>query len=171
MTQKHAHPENRAPRWASLTAGDIMQTRIITVSDSAPLSEVERILTENRITGVPVTNQAGRVVGVISVKDLLDRYVEDPDSRPRRGRGFYHQSSEELDDVDFESFELPDEGEDTAASVMNAEVFHVPTTLPVAEVARKMVSHGIHRVLVTDAESHQVVGIITSMGILAAVSA
>jgi CBS domain-containing protein len=71
----------------ALTAGDIMQTRIITVADTAPLSEIERVLTENRISGVPVVNQAGRVIGVVSVKDLLDRYVEEPDARPRRGRG------------------------------------------------------------------------------------
>jgi CBS domain-containing protein len=54
---------------------------------------------------------------------------------------------------------------------MNPEVFHVPTTAPLSEVARKMVSHKIHRVLVTDAKKGQVVGIISSMGILAAISA
>ena len=164
-------PGTHAPRWMSLTAGDIMRTRIITVSDSAPLSEVERILTENRISGVPVTNQSGRVVGVISVRDLLDRYVEDPDARPRRGKGYYRESTEDLEDEDLEAFDLPEEGEETVSSLMNAEVFHVPSTAPVSEVARKMVAHHIHRVLVTDPESHQVVGIITSMGILAAVSA
>lgn len=171
MTRNPAAPEGRAPRWMSLTAGDIMQTRIITVADTAPLSEVERVLTENRISGVPVTDQAGRVIGVISVKDLLDRYVEDPDSRPRRGKGYYRESAEELEDEDMEAFEVPEEAEETASDVMNAEVYHVPVNAPVAEVARKMVSHRIHRTLVTDPDTGMVVGIITSMGILAAVSA
>ena len=103
MSKKPIHPGSDAPRWSVLTAADIMQTRIITVADTAPLSEVERVLTENRITGVPVTDQAGRVVGVISVRDLLDRYVEEPDSRPRRGKGYYHESTEEMADEDLES--------------------------------------------------------------------
>ena len=148
-----------------------MQTRIITVADTAPLSEVERILTEHRITGMPVTDQAGRVLGVISIKDLLDRYVEDPESRPRRGHGYYREPTEELADEDLESFELPDEAEETAGTVMNAEVFHVPTSATLEEISRKMVSHKIHRVLVTDPDKGHVVGIISTMGILAAISA
>lgn len=163
-------PEARPDRWVHLTAADIMQKGIITVSDSAPLSEVERVLSENRISGVPVTDQTGKVIGVVSVRDLLDRYVEDPDSRPKRGKGYYHLSSEEMEeDLDF-SEDLA-ESEETAGSIMNAEVYHVLTTAPVVEVARKMSSHHIHRVLVTDPESGRVVGIITSMGILAAISA
>ena len=171
MSKKPIHPGSDAPRWSVLTAADIMQTRIITVADTAPLSEVERVLTENRITGVPVTDQAGRVVGVISVRDLLDRYVEEPDSRPRRGKGYYHESTEEMADEDLESFELPEEAEETAGSVMTPEVFHVAATTGLAEVARQMVEHKIHRVLVTDPKKGQVVGIISSMGMLAAMSA
>lgn len=170
MPKKRLAAEPAAPRWLALTAGDVMQTRIITVADTAPLSEVERVLTENRISGVPVTDQAGRVIGVVSVKDLLDRYVEDPDDRPRRGRGYYRESSEEMDE-DFESFELPAQGEETAGSVMTPEVFHVPVTAPLQEVARKMVAHDIHRVLVTDPGSGRVAGILTSMGMLSALSA
>ena len=79
--------------------------------------------------------------------------------------------TEELADEDLESFELPDEAEETAGTVMNAEVFHVPTSATLEEISRKMVSHKIHRVLVTDPDKGHVVGIISTMGILAAISA
>lgn len=171
MTKTTTRPHADTHRWLALTAGDIMQTRIITVADTAPLSEIERVLTENRITGVPVTDQSGRVVGVVSMKDLLDRYVEEPDARPRRGRGYYRESAEEMEDEDFESFELPEEAEETAGGVMTAEVLHVPTTATLTEVSRKMVAHRIHRVLVIDPATGQIAGIITSMGMLAALSA
>jgi len=161
----------RGTRWLGLAAADIMQKHVITVGDSAPLSEVERVLSENRISGVPVTDQSGRVLGVISMRDLLDRYAEEPEARPRRGPGYFRESTAELADADLESFDLPPESEETAGSLMTPEIYDVPSTAPVHEVAGKMAEHGIHRVLVTDATSRQVVGIITSMGILAAVSA
>src|SRR5262245_21378325 len=98
-------------------AKDIMETRIVTVSPSAPLSEVERLLTENRISGMPVTDSRGRAIGVVSYRDLLDHYAENPDARPRRERVFYRLSTEGMDDEDVESFELPDESEDTVVDV------------------------------------------------------
>ncbi|MCE9635349.1 MAG: CBS domain-containing protein, partial [Planctomycetes bacterium] len=90
---------------------------------------------------------------------------------PRRGHGYNREPTEELADEDLESFELPDEAEETAGTVMNAEVFHVPTSATLEEIARKMTTHKIHRVLVTDPEKGHVVGIISTMGILAAISA
>lgn len=163
--------ETRATRWLGLTAGDIMQKKVVTVSAAAPLSEVERLLSDHRFSGLPVTDNAGSVVGVISIRDLLDRYTEDPDSRPRRGHGYFHTSIAELDDEDLESLDLPPEGEETAGALMTPEIFDVVTTMPVHDVAGTMVQHHIHRVLVTDPDTREVVGIITSMGILAAVSA
>lgn len=157
-------------RFLGLTAGDILQPRVITVSYAAPVSEVERVLSENRIGGVPVTGPSGDVVGVVSLRDLIDRYVEDPDSRPRRGRGFFHLSGTESDE-DYDSFDLPDEAEETAESIMTAEVYSVPSNAPLTQVAATMVEHGIHRVLVTDAEGGGYVGLITSMGVLAALAA
>ncbi len=74
----------------------------MTVSRTALLSEVERLLTENRISGMPVVDDAGRAIGVISVKDLLERYEEDPDARPRNRPDSYRMVTEELaeEDVD-----------------------------------------------------------------------
>lgn len=171
MRTSHHPPEAHPDRWVRLTAGDIMQTGIITVADSAPLSEVERVLSENRIGGVPVTDQSGRVIGVVSVRDLIDRYVEDPDARPSRGRHFYQVTSDELEEDERDFSETPEESEETAGSIMTADVYHVPVGAPIVEVARKMASHRIHRVLVTEPETGRVVGIISSMGILAAISA
>ncbi|MCC7138931.1 MAG: CBS domain-containing protein [Planctomycetes bacterium] len=140
----------RRPRrgWPQLTARDVMRRDVITVDRTTPLSEVERILTENRITGAPVTDETGQIVGVISMRDLVERYVEDPDARPRRGRAFYRLSSEELLDDDFETSEIPEETEETAEDVMTAEVLSVPDDAPLSEVAATMVKHRIHRVLV-----------------------
>lgn len=171
-TAKNASKKVRAPapRRASITAGSIMQTRIVTISPSAPLSEAERLLTEHRISGMPVTDSAGRAIGVLSYRDLLDHYAENPDARPRRGPGYFRLPTEHLADEEFEAFSVPEEAEDTVEDVMTPEVIHVDRDTPLREIARKMVENGIHRVLVTEPRSGRVVGIISSMGMLAAMA-
>jgi CBS domain-containing protein len=159
----------RSLRWAQVTARDLMRERVVTVADTAPLSEVERTLIDNGVSGAPVTNGAGRVVGIVSWRDVIERYVQDPDARPRRGPGFFELSSEELADEDLEAVELPEESEDTAADVMTSQVFSVPPDAGLAEVAAVMVKHGIHRVLVE--EEGRFCGILGTLDILKALSA
>lgn len=151
-----------------LAAKHVMEKRIITVGRNAPLSEVERLLTENRISGMPVTDAAGRAIGVVSYRDLLDHYAEDPDARPRRERAFYRLSTEHLLDEDFESFEVPEESEDTVEDVMTPEVIHVAADATLQDVCRTMGEHEVHRVLVTDPKTEEVVGIIGSLALLTA---
>ena len=50
---------------------EIMTGNVISVSPSTRVSEVARILGENRIGAVPVVDDAGKVVGIISESDLF----------------------------------------------------------------------------------------------------
>src|SRR5262245_49350992 len=59
---KGAGAAGRAQRWAQVSARDIMRERFVTVDYSAPLSEVERVLSENRLLGVPVVDEAGQIM-------------------------------------------------------------------------------------------------------------
>jgi CBS domain-containing protein len=158
-----------APRWALVTAKDIMRTNVVTVAYSAPLSEVEAALADHRISGAPVVDEVGRIIGVVSVNDLVQRYAEDADARPRRGRGFFHLSSEETLDDDFESFEVPEESEETARDVMTATVYTVPASAGLKEIADALCKHHVHRVLVE--EGGRLVGLISTLDILDALRA
>ena len=154
--------------WRRLRVADIMQRNVVTVAVDTPLSEVERLLTEHRISGVPVTDERGHIVGVLSLRDIIDRYTQDPDARPRRGKGFYRLETGELDEEDFESFELPAESEDVASDVMTAEALTVNVEAPLRDVARLMVEHQVHRLVVE--EEHRTVGIVSTMDLLRAAS-
>jgi CBS domain-containing protein len=162
-------PPASVERWGLVTARDIMKGNVITVSYSDPLTEVERVLSENRISGAPVTDEMGRIVGVVSLKDLVDRYTEDPDAQPRRGHGFYHLSSEETLDDDFESFEVPEEAEETASDIMTADVYSVKADAGLKEIAETMTRHRIHRVLVEENGKH--IGLISTLEVLEALGA
>lgn len=146
-------PARRAVRrpFPHLTARDIMRRDVITVDRATPLSEIERILTEHRISGAPVTDETGAIVGVVSLRDLVERYVDDADARPRRSPGYFSLSTEELGDEDYELTELPAESEETAEDVMTAQVHAVSADASIADVAAVMVRHRIHRVLVESA--------------------
>jgi CBS domain-containing protein len=164
-----------AARWAQVTARDIMRERFVTVAYSAPLSDVERVLAENRLLGVPVVDEAGQIMGVLSVKDLMDHYTDDPDSKPSRRHGYFRLASEQPDPEDadafedFEAFDAPKEAEDTARDVMSAQVFTVPATAGLKEIADSFCEHKIHRVLVE--EDGKLVGLIGTLDILEALRA
>ena len=54
-----------------LTARDIMTRDIISVTEESTVKELARILTSNHISGVPVINDNGKLVGVVTQSDLI----------------------------------------------------------------------------------------------------
>jgi len=62
---------------------DVMTTKVITVRPDTPVSEIARLLVENRISGVPVIDEENRVLGIVSEGDLIRR-LEDTDDGRRR---------------------------------------------------------------------------------------
>ena len=50
----------------TLYASDVMVKDVITVTESMPLKDVARMFVEKKITGAPVVNVEGELVGVIS---------------------------------------------------------------------------------------------------------
>jgi CBS domain-containing protein len=57
-------------RSAGRTARNVMTTPVVTVEESAEVSEIARLLAAHRIKRVPVVRD-GRVVGIVSRADLL----------------------------------------------------------------------------------------------------
>lgn len=162
--------EEGATRWGLVTARDIMRTDVIVIHYATPIRDVERILSENNISGAPVTDEAGRVMGVVSMKDLIERYTQDSDAHGRVVQGFYHVSGDEsFGDANLPEFQFAEESGLTAQSIMTAQVHAVPADAGLKEIASAMVSHKIHRVLVEDEGKH--VGLIGTLEILDALSA
>ena len=61
----------RARRGTQRAVREIMTTEVVTVDRDADLYEVARVLSEHRISGVPVIDAARHVLGVVSEADLL----------------------------------------------------------------------------------------------------
>jgi CBS domain-containing protein len=50
---------------------DLMRRDVVTISPGATVQELARLLRTHRISGVPVVDESGLAVGVVSVTDLL----------------------------------------------------------------------------------------------------
>lgn len=64
------HPDTAGTRNPT-TAADIMSSPVFTVSPSASVKEIAGILGRRRISAVPVLEESGHVVGLVSEYDVL----------------------------------------------------------------------------------------------------
>jgi len=62
-----------------LLAREIMTTPVITVSPQTPVRDAACLLVERHISGLPVVDSEGNLVGIVTEADL-------PTRRPRRNR-------------------------------------------------------------------------------------
>lgn len=62
---------------------ELMQTEVQSVAPDAPVNDAALTIADAHVSGLPVVDRAGRLVGVISTTDILasEEEVEDPASR------------------------------------------------------------------------------------------
>ena len=65
------------------TVGDVMSTDVVSVQPTTPFKQIADVLAENHVSAVPVVDESGAVVGVISETDLLRKEEFQLDDRPR----------------------------------------------------------------------------------------
>ncbi|MBV9827897.1 MAG: CBS domain-containing protein [Alphaproteobacteria bacterium] len=56
-----------------MNAGDIMTRQVVTTTPDATIAAAARLMLQNRISGLPVVDGGGNVVGVVTEGDLLRR--------------------------------------------------------------------------------------------------
>ncbi|MBW2714403.1 MAG: CBS domain-containing protein, partial [Deltaproteobacteria bacterium] len=62
------------------TAKDIMSANLTTVDSDDRLTDVYQTFVEKEISGAPVLGEGNRLVGVVSIRDLLRAIEEENDS-------------------------------------------------------------------------------------------
>jgi CBS domain-containing protein len=55
------------------TARDIMTTNVVTVKKDQPISDLSKLFIENHFNGVPVLDDAGKVIGVVTQSNLIEQ--------------------------------------------------------------------------------------------------
>lgn len=59
-----------------LSVKDIIQQKVITVNEDATIEEAALIMYQNKVGGLPVISQVGKVVGIITATDILKTFIE-----------------------------------------------------------------------------------------------
>lgn len=130
---------------------DVMTSPVVSVPPTMRLKELARLLSERRLSGAPVVDDAGEVLGVVSEADLVAIQAGRPLSRRTPLEwAFGEQPS---------AWERRVRGATTVAQAMTAPAVSVEPECPLREAAALMVDRGVHRLPVI--EGGRLVGILT----------
>jgi CBS domain-containing protein len=126
---------------------DVMTTDVVTVPPAASLKEVASILAERHVSGVPVIDQDGSLLGVISEADILFK-----ECGPSEPQGVLTWMLE------------PDAPAKLKARTAGQAMTHPARTIgperPVSEAAKRMLEEGMNRFPVVDSDG-KLLGIVT----------
>ena len=131
---------------------DVMTTRVLTIGPEAPIRDVARILVEHGISGIPVCDMEGRVVGVVSEADIL--YKEHDPAEDNVGGPLGWIVDGPPDRKRWAKAEAL-----TAGKAMTAPAITIAPAESVAMAARVMSERSVNRLPVVDGET--LVGIVT----------
>ncbi|MGH3082925.1 MAG: CBS domain-containing protein [Gaiellaceae bacterium] len=132
---------------------EVMTREVITVSPEEPLKHVATLLLERRVSGVPVVDLDGRLVGVVSEGDLLFKEAGERPRRRPRFLGAATRTSEKR-------------AATTAGDAMTSPALTVAPTATVAQAAALMLERDVNRLPVVDQGA--LVGIVTRADLIRA---
>ncbi|WP_037305820.1 CBS domain-containing protein [Amycolatopsis orientalis] len=120
--------------------GEVMRTQVLTVKPETPFKAIAVLLTSWGLSGAPVVDEKGRVAGVVSQRDLLERETRHGflRFRPRLRRKVRGSRADEL---------------------MSRPAITVSRDAGVDEAVRLMEDHRVHRLPVVDDDA-KLVGIV-----------
>ncbi len=173
---------------------DLMQTDLITIPSGGTVSDLVRLLDQHRITGVPVVDANDRLVGIVTLKDVLrlSRDLSEVPEALRWGLGtlgdagegaafldgpvegeliaYYLTPRGQIIDVRDRIRSMPEGIFDGYAveDIMSPAPIVIGPEATLPELARLLLDKRIHRALVV--ESGQLVGIVTTTDVLRGVA-
>ncbi|MFE3389930.1 CBS domain-containing protein [Streptomyces anulatus] len=133
---------------------ELMTREVISVRGDAPFKEIAQVLSQHRVTAVPVVDGGNRVIGVVSEGDLLRKTAEqvaEPGDLPTA--------------PGVEAWERAKAEGRRAEELMSAPAVCAGPDWTVAEAARLMEVQGVKRLVVVDDEE-RLVGIVSRHDLL-----
>jgi CBS domain-containing protein len=128
---------------------DVMTRSVITVEPRTTLKDVARLMVQRRVSGMPVIDDDGSVLGVVSEGDILAK------ERGRAGNGSLLDHLLEVNGSETVKHDARD-----AADAMTSPPVTIRPDRPVAEAASMMLDRCVNRLPVVDRHGN-LVGIVT----------
>jgi CIC family chloride channel protein len=131
-----------------MKVAELMQSNVRTISSEASVAEVVLSLADGHISGLPVVDKGGRIIGVVSATDVLTAEAETESEAAAVGRDLMLDTS--------------------VRDIMTPRPYTVAPDEDVREAARQMLYAEVHRLFV--AEGDRLVGVISTTDIVRAVA-
>ncbi|KGO34362.1 MAG: CBS domain-containing protein [Desulfoprunum sp.] len=141
-------------------ASDIMTREVITVSLETTVQQLAQLLSAHGISGVPVVDPDGRVLGIVTESDLIDqnKKVHIPTIVTILDSFFFLENPDKMEQ------EMRKIAGATVADIYSSPAVTVTTTTPVDEIATIMSEKNVHTLPVVD--DGQLYGIIGKKDII-----
>lgn len=145
-----------------MKAAEIMVANVITVTPEQTVQEVAEILLDRRISGLPVVNAAGELVGIVSEGDLMRRV----DAGTEHRRSWWLRLLMGREGL---AEEYVREHARKVADVMTRSVITASPDTPIGEIANLLERNAIKRVPIV--KDRKVVGIVSRANLIQALAA
>jgi len=145
----------------NVSVASIMTREPVCAEPSMSIRQFALLLEQNEVSGAPVVDAQGRVIGVASKSDLIRRCSEGTRDLPP---GYLF---EVISDQGGDEEGVIPEPLICVQDFMSEDVETARPETPISQVAKQMYDRRIHRVIIVD-EEHMPVGIVTSLDVLGA---
>ncbi len=144
------------------TVADVMTPNPITVTPQTPLPEAIKLLAEEHISGLPVVDDSGKLIGVISETDLMwqESGVEPPPYIMILDSVIYLQNPARYEK------EVHKALGQTVGEVMTRKPISIKSSQSLREAAHLMHEKNIRRLPVVDDQGNKVIGLLTQGDII-----
>lgn len=144
-----------------MNVSDVMTPEVLSVTPDASVATAAQLMLQKRISGLPVIDDLGHLVGIVTEGDFLRRAETNTGRQRPRWIEFFMGPGRLSDEyVRISGRKVSD--------VMTREVHTVPPDAPLEQAVRLMERRNIKRVLVVDNDN--VVGILTRANLLHAMA-
>lgn len=138
-----------------------MSVKVVTVSPSASVRDVAALMVEKHLSGLPVLNDSGKLVGIVSEGDLLRRPEIGTEKHRRRWASFFVGADEQAREFT-KSHGL------RVADIMTEQVTHVSESTSLGDIVELMEKHKVKRLPVLS--EGKLVGIVSRVDLLRALA-
>ena len=136
---------------------EVMTKDVITLSPDTSLKEAGEIFKEKRISGAPVVDRAGNILGIITLTDLLkilDQIYK------------WRELERKVEGLKLSEMFEKEKVEAKVANIMTNDVFTISEDKTIDDVTRIMFGKGVHTIPVT--KDGKLVGIIGKRDLVSA---
>ncbi len=144
-----------------MRASDVMVTPVITVKSNALVRDVAKLLLAHRISAVPVVDEQGMLVGIVSEGDLIHR--SEIGTERQRPRWLMLVADERVLAADYIKAHAG-----KVADVMTRNVITAAPDTPLHEIARLMERNAVKRIPIMS--NGQLIGIVSRANLVQAVA-